>query len=80
VCAECKALTQIKHELDNLHDGDVLLPPDANAPRALEVVPVHDNVDHQVQGDRDPGDRGVSDELCVAEEGRCAVVVGMEEG
>ena len=46
--------TEIEHELDDLHNGDVLLPPDADAARALEVIPVHDNVDHQVEHNRDP--------------------------
>ena len=46
----------------------------------MEVVPVHDNVDGQVEGDGDPGDGGVAEELGVAEEGGGAVVVGVQEG
>lgn len=36
--------TKVKDELGDLANGNVLLPPDADASRALEVVPVHDNV------------------------------------
>lgn len=72
-------LTKVKHELDNLHDGDVLLPPDTDTARGLEVVPVHDDMDHEVQRDRDPGDGGVTDQLGVAEQRRRSVVVGVEE-
>ena len=46
--------TEINDKLDDLETGDPLLPPDANATRTLEVVPVHDNVDRQVQGDGHP--------------------------
>jgi hypothetical protein len=73
-------LTEINDELDDLETGDPLLPPDADATGALEVVPVHDDVDHQVEGDRDPGDGGEADELGVAEESGGAVVVAVEEG
>ena len=47
-------LTEIEHELGDLHDGDVLLPPDADAARTLEVVPVHDDVHTEVEGNGDP--------------------------
>lgn len=43
-----KQPTKIKDELGDLANGNVLLPPDADASGALEVVPVHDNVDRQV--------------------------------
>jgi hypothetical protein len=72
--------TEVDDELDDLHDGDVALPPDADTTRALEVVPVHYNVHHQVQRDGHPRDGRVADELGVAEQGRGAVVVGVEEG
>jgi hypothetical protein len=39
-----------------LQTGNPFLPPDLDAARALEIVPVHDNVDHQIQGDHSPGD------------------------
>ena len=48
--------TKINDELDNLEAGDPLLPPDADATGALEIVPVHDDVNHQVESDRDPRD------------------------
>lgn len=40
--------TKIKDKLGDLANSDVLLPPDADAARTLEVVPVHDNVNSQV--------------------------------
>jgi hypothetical protein len=46
--------TEVDDELDDLETGDPLLPPDLDAARALEVVPVHDHVDHQVQRDDNP--------------------------
>ena len=72
--------TQVKNELNNLAHGNVLLPPDADASRALEVVPVHDDVDSQVQGNDGPRDGSVADELGVTEKSGRAMVIGMEEG
>lgn len=46
--------TQIENELDNLQPSDPLLPPDADPPSTLEVVPVHDHVYSQVQRDGNP--------------------------
>ena len=71
---------EVDDELDDLHDGDVFLPPDADAARGLKVVPVHDDVHRQVEHDRHPGDGRVAEELGVAEKGGRAVVVGVEEG
>jgi hypothetical protein len=48
------SLTEINDKLDDLKTGNPFLPPDSDAARALEIVPVHDNVDHQVQGDHGP--------------------------
>lgn len=36
--------TEVDDELRDLHNGDVLLPPDFDATRRLEVVPVHYDV------------------------------------
>jgi hypothetical protein len=69
----------VDDELDDLQTCDPLFPPDANTPSALEIVPVHDNMDHQVQSDGDPGHRGVANQLAVAQNGRCTVVVAVEE-
>jgi hypothetical protein len=71
---------EVDNELGDLEDGDVLLPPDADATRGLEVVPVHDDVDGEVEGDNNPGDGGVAKKLGVAEKSRGTVVVGVEEG
>lgn len=72
--------TEIEDELGDLANRDVLLPPNADAARALEVVPVHNNVNSQVQGDDRPGNGGVTDKLSVAEHSGRAMVVGVEEG
>ena len=55
-------LTKIQNKLDDLHHRDVLLPPDSDAPGALEVVPVHDNVNPKVQGNNNPRNGSVADE------------------
>ena len=47
-------VTEIDDELHDLHNSNVLLPPNADATSALEIIPVHDNVYHQVEGDRNP--------------------------
>lgn len=60
-------LTQINDKLQNLQHGDVLLPPDADATGALEVVPVHDNVHEQVDGDGNPLHGGQTNKLSVAQ-------------
>ena len=58
--------TEINDELDNLEDGNILLPPNADASGRLEVVPVHDDVDRQVESDGDPGDCSRANQLGVA--------------
>jgi hypothetical protein len=47
-------LTESNHELDDLKTGDPFLPPDSDSPRALEIIPVHDNVNKEVEGDHGP--------------------------
>lgn len=46
--------TKVNHELRDLEAGDPLLPPNADTTSRLEVVPVHDNMHHQVNGDGNP--------------------------
>lgn len=45
---------EVDDKLDDLHDGDVLLPPDTDATCGLEVVPVHDDVNGEVESDGNP--------------------------
>ena len=71
---------EVDDELQDLQFGDVLLPPDADAARGLEVVPVHDDVHEEVERDGHPGDGGDAGELGVAEESGGAMVVGVKEG
>lgn len=75
-----RKLTEINDELDNLQHSDVLLPPDADTTGTLEVVPVHDNVDQQVDGDGNPLHSSQTNELSVAKQSGGTVVVGVEEG
>ena len=72
--------TKIDEELNDLEASDPLLPPDADTAGTLEVVPVHDDVNSEVQGDDNPRDRGVAEKLGVAEDSGSAVVVGVQEG
>jgi hypothetical protein len=74
------SLTQVDDELDNLEDGDPLLPPDADTTGTLEVVPVHDHVHGQVKGDGNPGDGSQANQLGIAKKGGGAMVIGVEEG
>lgn len=46
---------QVDDELDDLHGGQVTLPPDLSARGSTEVVVVHQHMDSQVQNDRNPG-------------------------
>ena len=71
---------EIDDELQDLQAGDVLFPPDLDAAGGLEVVPVHDDVHEEIDGNGNPGDGGEADQLRVAEEGGGTVMVGVEEG
>lgn len=46
--------TKVNYELCDLEAGDPLLPPNADTTSRLEVVPIHDNMYHQVNGDGNP--------------------------
>ena len=72
--------TKINDELDDLKTGDPLLPPNANTTRTLEVIPVHDNMDHEVEGDWHPRYRSQTNQLSVAEKSGSAMVVAVKEG
>lgn len=48
------SLTKINDKLNNLESGDPFLPPNADSTRTLEIVPVHDDVNHEVEGNWDP--------------------------
>lgn len=66
--------------MNDLSSSNPLLPPDSNSSRALEVVPVHDDVDKQVQGNWNPRDRSVTNELSVAKKGSSSVVIRVQKG
>lgn len=46
--------TEVNDELSNLKPGNPLLPPNLDTTSRLEVVPIHDDVDHEVKSDRNP--------------------------
>ena len=85
-------LTAVTH-LSDLHGGEVPLPPDLAAGHrrrgkvyavsgiepCRRTVVVHEDVDGQVEGDRDPGDRGAAVELRVAERRSGRVVEDVQE-
>jgi hypothetical protein len=71
---------EIDDELGDLEESDVFLPPDLDAARGLEVVPVHEAVHGQVEGNGHPRDWGGTGELDVAEESSGTMVVGVQEG
>jgi len=71
---------QVNDELNDLEHGDVFLPPDANSTSGLEVVPIHNHVDSQVQCDGDPGYSSVADKLGVAEKSGRTVVIRVQKG
>lgn len=73
-------LTQINDELHNLQHSDVLLPPNTDTAGTLEVVPVHNDVDEQVDGDGNPLHGSQTNQLSVAEESGGTMVIGVEEG
>lgn len=78
--SKVKKLTKVNDELQDLQHGDVLLPPNTDATSTLEVVPVHHNVNQQVDRNGHPLHGGQTDELGVAKEGGSTMVVRVEEG
>lgn len=49
-----KKHTESNHKLEDLNDSNVLFPPDFNTTCTLEIVPVHDDVNSQVERDWNP--------------------------
>lgn len=72
-------LTEVDDELDDLEPSNPLLPPDPDAASRLEVVPVHNDVDGQVECDGHPGNSRRPDQLSVTEESGRAMVVAVQE-
>jgi hypothetical protein len=54
---EAGSLTEVNYELGDLETSDPFFPPNADSASALEIVPVHDDVNKEVESDRYPGDR-----------------------
>lgn len=57
--------TQVQDELSDLEVSNPLLPPDSNSSSSEEVVPVHHDMNTQVQSDRHPRDGSLTDKLRV---------------
>lgn len=78
-CLYSNRRTEVNDELDDLQTSDPFLPPAADTTGALEVVPVHDHVDKQVQRNDNPRHSGATKELGVAQDSGSAMVVAVEE-
>jgi hypothetical protein len=83
---------EVDDELDDLNSGYPFFPPDSDAAGGLEVVPVHDDMDCQVEGDWDVAltgqrwmmvrgkyNRGMTDELSETENGCGTMMINMEK-
>lgn len=66
--------------MNDLEDGDVLLPPDTDTASTLEVIPVHEDMHGEVESDGNPRHSGQTDQLSVAQQGGSAMVIGVQEG
>lgn len=71
---------EINDELGDLEASNPFLPPNTDTPCGLEVIPVHYDVDKEIEGYGYPGDRSEAYQLSIAEESCRAVVIGVEEG
>ena len=58
---------QVQYKLNDLETRDPLFPPDSDASGSQEIIPVHDNMNQQVQSDGHPRDRRQADQLRVAQ-------------
>jgi len=72
--------SEVNDKLNNLKTGDPLLPPNLNTTSRLEIVPIHYNMDKQIQRDGNPRNGGASNELSVAEKSSGTMVVAVQEG
>lgn len=77
---ESELPTEVDDKLDDLKTGDPLLPPDADTAGALEIVPIHHNMNQKVDVNHNPLHSGQTNQLSIAQEGRGAMVIGVEEG
>ena len=70
-------LHKVNNKLGDLKTSNPFFPPDANAPRALKVVPIHNNVNQEVEGNGNPGHGSEANELSVAQEGSSTMMVAV---
>lgn len=71
--------TKVNDELCDLESGDPFFPPDADASRSLEVIPVHNDMYSQIQGDRYPRHWGLPNQLGITKKCRCSMVIAVQE-
>jgi len=71
---------QVDDELNDLHSGQVLLPPYLGTTRRRVIVVVHKDMNGQVLRDNSPRNACLSVELGKAKEGCCRMMVHMQEG
>jgi hypothetical protein len=71
--------TKVDDELNYLKASDPLLPPDADATSALEIIPIHYNMDRQIKGNWHPGHSSKTNQLGIAKKSGSTVVIGVKE-
>jgi hypothetical protein len=80
VCVRCEVdEADVDDELDYLEASDPLLPPDTDPTITLKVVPVHDNVNCQIQRNDSPLNRGMPNQLGIAQDSSRTMVIAVEE-
>jgi len=79
IALQTGGLTKVYYKLNDLETCDPFFPPNPHTAGGLKVVPVHHDVDHEVECNRNPGYRGKTNELCVAQECSGTMVVSVQE-
>jgi hypothetical protein len=80
LCVRCEVdEADVDDELDYLEASDPLLAPDTDPTSTLKVVPVHDNMDCQIQRYDSPLNRGMHNQLGVAQDSSRTMVIAVEE-
>ena len=80
MCVRCEVdEADVDDELDYLEASDPLLAPDTDPTSTLKVVPVHDNMDCQIQRYDSPLNRRMPNQLGVAQDSSRTMVIAVEE-
>lgn len=70
---------KVDDKLDDLHGGQVLLPPYLSSTSSCVVVVIHKDMNAQVERDYNPRHTGLPVELSVAQESSCRVVEDVQK-